>query len=127
MAKGHLVMKNNFTDKEMTCNCGCELNLVTDETLNKLNTSRLLSDFPYIINSATRCKLHNKAVGGVEDSDHIYGTGFDIRYANGKQLFKIIINSNYAGFTRIFIYKTFVHIGLPRENKKNDIIELKNE
>ena len=117
-------MNNHFTNKELSCPC-CDLNLVNDETLKKLNTSRILSDFPYKVNSSTRCKKHNKQVGGTETSDHIYGIGFDIQYTTSKQLFSIVKNSIYAGFTRIFIYKTFIHIGLTSENKKNNIIQVK--
>ncbi len=118
---GHIILKNNFSEKELSCRCGCGVNNITPDTLRRLNISRFLSDFPYILNRAGSCKKHNKAVGGVEDSDHIYWTGFDIKYSNSSQAFQIIKNSIYAGFTRIIKYKTFIHIGLPRENKKNNI------
>jgi len=116
-------MKDHFTDKEMSCPC-CGLDKTKPEDRKKLNLSRVMSDFPYNVNSGCRCKKHNKEVDGTDNSDHIYATGWDIEYYNPTQLSAIIHNSRFAGFTRFFIYKNFIHIGLPREGKKNNILEV---
>lgn len=78
--------------------------------LEKLKYARLLSDTPYKLTSAFRCPEHNLDVGGLEDSSHMYGLAVDIRTPNARVRFRVLYGLIKAGFTRIGIYETFIHV-----------------
>jgi len=73
-----------FTDKELACkHCGkC---LVKQSLLDALDALRDKADVPIFVDSAYRCAEHNKAVGGVPNSEHVQGIAADIRM-QGKNL-----------------------------------------
>ncbi len=52
---------------------------VTGELLDALEKLRAMGPEPIIVNDAYRCPEHNKAVGGVNGSQHMDGTAADIR------------------------------------------------
>ena len=75
-------MTKNFSIGEFECKCGC---IMPDEVLynvvklvNQLQTIRDVIKTPIQINSAYRCKKHNKAIGGSVSSQHILGKAADI-------------------------------------------------
>ena len=75
-------MTKNFSIGEFNCKCGC---IMPDEVLynvvklvNQLQTIRDVIKTPIQINSAYRCRKHNKAIGGSVSSQHILGKAADI-------------------------------------------------
>ena len=75
-------MTKNFSIAEFECKCGC---IMPDEVLynvvklvNQLQTIRDVIKTPIQINSAYRCRKHNKAIGGSVSSQHILGKAADI-------------------------------------------------
>ena len=66
---------------------------------------------PLIINSAYRTKQHNKAVGGVENSQHRLGKAVDISLENltytADDVEKL---AEQIGFKGIGKYNTFIHL-----------------
>ena len=75
-------MTKNFSIGEFECKCGC---IMPDEVLynvvklvNQLQTIRDVIKTPIQINSAYRCRKHNKAIGGSVSSQHILGKAADI-------------------------------------------------
>jgi hypothetical protein len=73
-------------------------------------------NFPFIVNSGVRTKVHNVEEGGKENSDHLvkydgYAHGVDIRAITGVQKFKIISSALRNGIVRIGVGSTFVHLG----------------
>ena len=75
-------MTKNFSIGEFECKCGC---IMPDEVLynvvklvNQLQTIRDVIKTPIQINSAYRCRKHNKAIGGSASSQHILGKAADI-------------------------------------------------
>ena len=57
------------------CRCGCgfdELNPVLKKWVES-------NDLVSYVNSACRCSAHNKAVGGVVNSDHLTGNAVDLQ------------------------------------------------
>jgi uncharacterized protein YcbK (DUF882 family) len=73
----------NFRKSEFACKCGKYCNgypVDVDEKLLVL-LQRIRDHFgkAVVITSAVRCKAHNKNVGGVSNSQHLYGTAADIK------------------------------------------------
>jgi zinc D-Ala-D-Ala carboxypeptidase len=127
----------NFLWSELWCDgeeCEhCHVAHINQEAINALQRLREIIDKPFIINSAARCRKHNKAVGGAPHSKHISSveeglesTAFDISLsypvsrANGDvaslhtggehSLSRIVKHAQELGFNGIGLYNTFVHI-----------------
>lgn len=99
-----------FNLSEFDCKCGCGLNNMNLKTLLMLDVARTIAKVPFIVNSATRCETHNKKVGGIETSSHLKGLAVDIKCLDSLTRFKIVSGLIQAGFKRILIYKSFIHV-----------------
>jgi uncharacterized protein YcbK (DUF882 family) len=111
-------LTNNFSLSEFQCKCGCEM---PDDVLE--NIKELACNLQYIreylneplkITNAYRCKKHNKAVGGVKNSQHILGKAADIQCKNitpntMADLIDDLISKNYIQEGGIGKYNTFTH------------------
>lgn len=87
---------------------------------------------PIVVTSGYRCPALNKAVGGVANSQHIYGQAADIKATNpadNGKLFACIKQLIETGKIRVgqcvWEYGTrkvprWVHVSLPRAGKKNN-------
>ena len=91
------------------------------EFLDRLDKARSLSCTPYKINSGYRTREHNKKVGGVINSSHTIGLAADISAGSSVQRFAILKGLIDAGFTRIGIGKTFIHVDLDTGKAQNVI------
>ena len=80
------------------------------EFLSKLDQARSLADTSFRITSGYRTLEHNRKVGGVDNSSHTKGHAADIACTNSVKRHKIITSLLKAGFTRIGIAKTFIHV-----------------
>lgn len=79
---------------------------LTPKTQKALLLAEVYYGSPIFVTSAYRSKEHNKEVGGVPNSKHIYGEAVDIRMpATAAQLNKLIWALSQAGFTGIGIYQ----------------------
>lgn len=78
-------------------------------TLAMLDNARDIAGVPFTINSGFRTVAHNKAVGGVANSSHLGGWAADIKTTPATQT-KVLAAVRKAGFKRIGIYKTFIHV-----------------
>jgi hypothetical protein len=67
----------NFSLAEMQCKCGCGLIIIQRDMLMCTYEVRLEMGIPIIVKSWTRCKAHNKVVGGKWNSYHRYGKAGD--------------------------------------------------
>jgi uncharacterized protein YcbK (DUF882 family) len=77
-----------------------------------LDQARGLAGVPFVINSAWRCYDHNEAVGGKETSAHLFGYAVDISCTASRNRYKIIKALITAGFSRIGISKSFIHVDI---------------
>jgi len=111
----------DFRKEEFECRCGCGLNNISDDVINKLNVARLIAGISFFINSACRCKLHNLSVGGSLTSSHVLGFAVDIAIKSPIERFTILNALILAGFTRIGVYKNFIHIDVDT-NKISNVI-----
>ena len=75
-------LSEHFSAKEFWCRCGGTLAGCKKVSVHRgllLSLENLRQDqAPLRIVSGYRCPLHNKVVGGVGDSQHLYGTAADI-------------------------------------------------
>ncbi len=103
-------MTEHFPDYELECNCGCGLMNMKIDVVMALETARMLADVPFTINSACRCKAHNRLVGGKPTSSHLSGYAVDIAISSSRGRFKILEALIRAGFTRLGIGHNFIHV-----------------
>lgn len=113
-------MTNYFTRKELECKC-CGQCLISDDLLGRLNQARELAGIPIVLNSAYRCEKHNDSVGGSPTSSHLRGLAADVRITNNNQRFIIINALLKAGFTRLGIGKSFIHVDCDGSKAQNVI------
>lgn len=72
----------NFSRIEFECRCGCGFDTIDAETLVVLEAVRQRFNAPVTITSGARCPVHNKAVGGSQNSQHLYGRAADFIVAD---------------------------------------------
>ena len=63
---------------------------------------------PIVVNSGFRCPIHNSAVGGVNQSQHIRGEAADVHCEDNRKLARIIVEA--GRFDQLIIYPTFLHV-----------------
>ena len=75
-------LTKNFNKREFECKCGCEMPSSVfyeiEDLAEELQVIRDHFKAPIQINSAYRCPSHNKAIGGVSNSQHVLGKAADI-------------------------------------------------
>ena len=98
-----------FKIEEFACEC-CGVADMDQSLLWHLDYAREVSEVPFSINSGYRCKKHNKEVGGKPESAHLTGNAVDIATPDSRTRFKVIMSLMAAGFNRLGIYDTFVHV-----------------
>lgn len=86
---------------------------MNEEFMFKLIALRELLSFPFPISSAYRCPDHNKKVGGVDNSRHLYGQAVDIE-VRGEQAYRIQARAETFGFGGVGVsqkgVKRFIHL-----------------
>jgi len=120
-------MKNYFSDKEIGCKC-CGKIVTAPKHLDLMNLARFHFGKPIYVNSWNRCDDHNMREGGSDTSSHLKGIATDIR-ANPKRGMLMTSQERYgltvalikAGFTRIFYYRTFIHVDSDHNKIQNVI------
>ena len=76
---------------------------------NVLDPARERYGRPIAVNSGYRCAIHNAAVGGVRNSQHMKGEAADIR---PREVGKII--EQLGKFDQLIYYPMFVHVSYKR-------------
>jgi zinc D-Ala-D-Ala carboxypeptidase len=77
--------------------------------LRKLDNAREIAGVPFSISSGYRCESHNQAVGSTS-TNHLRGLAADIRCVSGQDRLEVLRGLLSAGFRRIGVYRTFVHV-----------------
>jgi len=88
-------------------NSGINMN---PKLLEMLDDSRDIAGIPFKINSGYRTEEHNKKVGGKKNSAHLSGFAADISVTSSLDRFTILDSLIEAGFNRIGIGNTFIHV-----------------
>lgn len=81
-----------------------------ESTLEILDNARDISGIPFIINSGFRTTMYNKIVKGRKNSAHLRGYAADIAVQTSRDRYKIILALDHAGFHRIGVYQTYIHV-----------------
>lgn len=92
-----------------------------EEFLEMLDKARHFAGVPFVINSGYRTKGHNRKVGGIKTSSHLDGFAADISCTESRQRAYIIGGLLDAGFNRIGIGASFIHVDND-PNKAEDVI-----
>lgn len=79
---------------------------------NVLEPARERLGKPITVNSGFRCPIHNRAVGGVANSQHIRGEAADICCEDNRRLAKIIVE--LGKFDQVILYPSFVHVSFKK-------------
>lgn len=90
------------------------------EFLLKLEQAREIANIPFKITSGYRTKQHNTNVGGVLNSSHLKGVAADIAVQSGNERYVILHALIKAGFKRMGVAKTFIHVDLDSD-KSNSV------
>lgn len=67
---------------------------------------------PLIYTSGYRCPACNRAIGGVENSEHLQGLAVDISVQDSRERYQIIRAALRYGVRRIGVGDTYIHIGV---------------
>ncbi len=96
----------NFTFKELSCP-HCDEFYFDNWMFDAIQSVRYTLGKPVKINSAHRCSIHNKHVGGAKNSRHLR-LAFDISL-RGLEPSRLIWAAKGAGLTTFGFYSTFLH------------------
>jgi zinc D-Ala-D-Ala carboxypeptidase len=102
-----------FDYYEFDCQCkGCLVKgeAMDSDFLRQLDLARKVAGVSFNINSGMRCDSHNTEVGGSETSSHLTGHAADIATPDSRARFAIMDGLRQAGFERIGVAKTFIHV-----------------
>lgn len=98
-----------FKDDEFK-RVACSRSDINDESLERLDRAREIAGIPFILNSAYRSPETEKAHGRSGSGAHTLGRAFDIRCTDNASRYLIVFGALAAGFRRIGIGSTFVHL-----------------
>lgn len=101
----------HFSHAELSCKC-CDVMGADWRLLQGLEALRSAYKKPIPINSAFRCPTHNRAIGGVANSQHVEGRAADCAVVGGTNRYRFIALAMRLGFRGIGVYREFVHIDL---------------
>ena len=102
-----------FTDDEFRCP-DCGLFIPNDELRTLLQKAREALGRPMIIESGTRCAIHNAQVGGVKDSAHTTGEAADIRCLADDTRWALLKIFFLLGVKRLEVGKTWIHVDVSK-------------
>lgn len=109
----------HFDESEFYCQCGqCDSDYddMQSEMLDMLDDAREQAGCPFQVNSSIRCPEHNANEGGAFDSAHLTGYAVDVKVHGSRERFLIIKGAIKAGFTRIGVANSFVHLDASPEH-----------
>lgn len=115
----------NFKLDEFRCRHCKKLKLNINLLLKLEDLRKAIGDKPMIINSGYRCPIHNKAVGGIKNSEHLKGNAADIRVNSltPNHIYKIADKM----FNGVGLYNTFTHVDVGvnkyRWDKSTKVVE----
>lgn len=109
---GNKKLSENFSVKEFRSRDGADEILIDEKLVSLLQKIR--DKFGVVnISSAYRTKNYNKKVGGVSNSQHIYGLAADITISDNSRLEEAARFAEKIGFTGIGLdikYQKFIHV-----------------
>jgi len=100
--------------------------MMEEEFLERLDVARDIAGFPFIVNSGFRTISHNKALKEkgykvAKNSSHLLGWAADLHCGSGKRRFLMIEALLDAGFTRLGVGDSFIHVDCDPEKPQMTI------
>lgn len=116
----------HFKETEFECPC-CGKNEIKEELVRMLDRAREIAGVPFVINSGFRCWRHhveiykNLGLPPLKDSPHLKGWAADIRISGEDSNLRYVILNGLikAGFKRIGIGKSLIHVDIDPSKVKN--------
>jgi uncharacterized protein YcbK (DUF882 family) len=107
--KAGVQLSKSFNSNEFDCKCNqCTETLIDLELVKLLQDLRDRAGRPVQLNCGFRCPAHNKAVGGVSNSQHVLGIAADIEIVGlTPNQVADIADPMFNGMGR---YSTFTHV-----------------
>lgn len=114
---GNEYLSENFTVSEFRCRDGSDTILIDTKLVDILQSVRDYFGRPVTVNSGYRTPSHNRAVGGVSNSQHLKGTAADIT-VSGVEPEDVAEYIEYImpSMGGIGLYNNFVHVDI-RSNR----------
>ncbi|MBF0568278.1 MAG: peptidase M15 [Nitrospirae bacterium] len=117
-----MITSKHFKQEDFTCPCGCGLNNISQELVDRLDKLRDDVQMPLVITSGTRCTKHNEAVGGEADSAHLKGLAADIAIDSSAKRQKVLKHA-LEHLTRIGVGEKLIHLDIDK-TKPQDVLWL---
>lgn len=115
-----MITAKYFSEKEFkACVPSCSLQDMQQHTMARLDNAREIAGIPFVLNSAYRSVKWEKAHNRTGTGAHSHGCGVDIRCNTSRNRLKIVMACLQAGFTRIGIGKTYIHVDDDPEKDQN--------
>lgn len=92
------------------CTPRCSEETMNEKFMRMLDRARRNAGIPFVLNSAFRSVVWEKAMGRSGTSSHTLGKAVDIRCSNSYERLLIVKALLEVGFKRIGIYETFIHV-----------------
>lgn len=112
-------LSEHFDSTEFACKCGCggmdNGAGVNPRLVVLLEKLRGLCGRPLELSCAYRCPSHNAEVGGVWNSQHVYGTAADVQTPAGMSPEELYNLAEQVGFDGIGLYSWGVHVDVRGE------------
>lgn len=112
-------LSEHFDSSEFACKCGCGgMNNGADinpRLVQVLERMRQIIGKPLELSCAYRCPTHNAEVGGMSNSQHIYGTAADVQTPAGSSPSELYQAAEQAGADGIGLYPWGVHVDVRGE------------
>lgn len=99
----------NFSRDEFRCRCGCGTENIDLEFVQRLQNARNRLG-PLRVLSGSRCRDHNRCVGGSENSSHLAGWAADLACSDSRSRFELVNALQAVGLRRIGMGNNFVHV-----------------
>ena len=115
-----MTLSDHFDTEEFVCACGCgfgsNIEDIEPVLIQRLEHMRVFLDLPLQIQSGARCATHNAEEGGKDNSAHLPSQDMgkcravDLLAIGGRKRWQYVHAAKHAGFRRIGVAKTFVHL-----------------
>ena len=102
-------LSQHFLANEFRCKHCRELRIDAQLIIKLEELRQAIGDQPIVVTSGYRCPVHNKAVGGVANSQHLQGKAADI-YVNGMNCRDLAHWARKVGFSFVKVYPGRIHV-----------------